>query len=304
MAAAANPIGDRFGFTWRPELAAGILASLDRVDVVEVIAEDGFGAPPRARRALRTLARQVDVVVHGVALGPASASPVERRRLDALARLVGDLEPAFWSEHLAFVRAGGIEIGHLAAPPRTRETIDAAAANLEAARRAIGAAPLVENIATLIDPPASDRSEAEWIAGILANTGSDLLLDLHNLHANSTNFGYDPIAFLDAIDPARIGAIHLAGGRWIDAPSIDAAGPRRRILDDHLHDVPPPVYALLEAVGARCSRPLTVILERDGAFPAIEDLLAELDRARAALARGRAAASHSAASGFRRAAIA
>jgi uncharacterized protein (UPF0276 family) len=61
-----------------------------------------------------------------------------------------------------------------------------------------------------------------------------------------------------------------------------------RILDDHLHDVPDEVYGLLSALAARVEHPLTVILERDGAYPRIEDLLAELDRARAALEVGRA----------------
>src|SRR5258707_10445676 len=40
--AAAVERGDRFGLGWRPELAAGILAHLDRIDLIEVIAEDYF----------------------------------------------------------------------------------------------------------------------------------------------------------------------------------------------------------------------------------------------------------------------
>ena len=56
---------DRFGLTWQPALAAGILANLDRIDVVEVIAEEQFGASSRAARALDTLAHQVPVLVHG-----------------------------------------------------------------------------------------------------------------------------------------------------------------------------------------------------------------------------------------------
>ena len=71
---------DRFGLTWQPALAAGILANLDRIDVVEVIAEEQFGASSRATRALETLAHQVPLLVHGVALGPASTAPVDARR--------------------------------------------------------------------------------------------------------------------------------------------------------------------------------------------------------------------------------
>jgi hypothetical protein len=55
-----------------------------------------------------------------------------------------------------------------------------------------------------------------------------------------------------------------------------------------LHDVPVEVYTLLEEVAARAPQPLTVILERDGAFPRMDSLLAQLDAARAAITRGRA----------------
>jgi uncharacterized protein (UPF0276 family) len=275
---------DRFGLTWQPGLAAGILAHLDRIDVVEVIAEEHFDASPRAARALDTLARQV--LVHGVALGPASTAVVETRRLDRLARLVDRVKPVFWSEHLASVRAGNIEIGHLAAAPRTQATIDATAANLARARAVVGSDPMVENIATLMEPPASACSEIEWVSSVVASAGCDLLLDLHNVYANSENFSFDPIGYLDGLDPTRIGAIHLAGGCWIETGTTAESGDLR-YLDDHLHDVPDPVYRLLVEVGARVQRPLTVVLERDGRFPPMRDLLWQLDRARAAVAEGR-----------------
>lgn len=273
---------DRFGLGWRPKLALGILAHLDRIDIVEVIADDYFRAPRGERRALRTLAAQLPLTLHGVSLGLASSVAVDTKRLDQMARLCGEVRPVSWSEHLAFVRGGGIEIGHLAAPPRSAATIDGAIANLRRARAIVGIAPQVENVATLIDPPGSDRDEATWVAEIISNSESDLLLDLHNLHANSLNFNFDPVAYIARIPPERIRAIHLAGGRWIGRPDA------RRLLDDHLHDVPDPVYQLLEEAGARSPHPLTVILERDENFPPVEWLIEQLDRARAAIARGRA----------------
>ena len=272
---------DRFGIGWRPRLAAGILSNLDRIDIVEVIADDYFDAARQERRALRTLATQTPVTLHGVSLGLASAERVETRRLDQMARLGDEIKPAFWSEHLAFVRGGGIEIGHLAAPPRTEATIDGALANLAVAKKIVGIAPQVENVATLIDPPGSDRDEAAWLSAIVRNSESDLLLDLHNLYANSLNFSFDASEFLTRIPMEKIATIHLAGGKWI------GRGGKRRLLDDHLHDVPDPVYDLLEEVAARAPQPLTVIIERDGKFPSIDALLAQLDRARDAVANGR-----------------
>jgi hypothetical protein len=175
------------------------------------------------------------------------------------------------------VRAGGIEIGHLAAPPRTAATVEGAARNVARAARRTGARPLLENVASLIDPPGSDMDESQWLLAILDATGCDLLLDLHNLHANATNFGFDAHALVAALPAERIRAVHLAGGRPL-------AG---RILDDHLHAVPDAVYALLETLGRHAAGPLTVVLERDGNYPEMSTLLAEIDTARPALRRRR-----------------
>lgn len=294
---------DRVGLGWRGELAAGIFAHLDRIDLVELIADDHLHATPRALRPLQLLAAQRPLTLHGVALGLAGSEPVPAPRLDALARLVGRLEPVSWSEHLAFVRAGGHEIGHLAAPPRTARNVEAAVRHVELAARVVGRAPLLENIATLVEPPGSALTEAAWTGAILRAAASPMLLDLHNLYANAVNTGEDPAAqldaMLDAVTPGRVQAVHLSGGHWIDEPAVGSAadstptptrGAGQRLLDDHVHDVPAPVYALLEQLAARVPGPLDVVIERDGRYPAFEVLLEQIDAARAALARGRARA--------------
>lgn len=47
----------------------------------------------------------------------------------------------------------------------------------------IGPRPLVENIATLMEPPASECAEAQWVSGVVASADCDLLLGLHNVAA-------------------------------------------------------------------------------------------------------------------------
>ena len=182
------------------------------------------------------------------------------------------LEPQCWSEHLAFVRSGGYEIGHLAAPPRNSNTAAAALANIERARRVVGSLPALENIATLVDPPDSTVSEPEWVGSIIAAAGAPLLLDLHNLYANAVNFGRDPFDYLRAFPLQEVQVVHISGGVWIEFES-------RRLLDDHLHDVPDVVYCMLAWLAQRCPQPLTVILERDGRYPEFKVLLRQLQRA-------------------------
>src|SRR6185295_5241543 len=117
----------------------------------------------------------------------------------------------------------------------------------------------------------------------LDGSGCRLLLDLHNLHANAVNVGGDVASFIDSVGVGRVGEVHVAGGRWI-GPADD-----RRLLDDHRHDVPPAVFDALRALGERAPAPLTIILERDDAWPGMDALLAQLGAARRALADGRAA---------------
>lgn len=270
---------DRVGVGWRPLLAATILGNLDVIDVVEVLADE-----PQSPGALALLARRVPTVLHGTALGLSSVAPLDGKRLARLARLCEAVQPERWSEHLAFVRGGGREIGGLAAPSRTPATVEATLRNLEHARRAVGSAPLVENVATLIEPLGSTLDEPSWLDAILRGSGCGMLLDLHNLHANALNFGWSPMTLLERLPLEQVRMVHVAGGRWVTAEHTGG----RRLLDDHRHAIPDAVYRLLTELARRAPGSLDVILERDGDFPPVAELHAELARCREALAAGRA----------------
>lgn len=276
-----DPARDAFGLSYRGELAAGVVSNLHRIDCLEILMDDWIDKPARALNGLALLAERAPIALHGVGLGLASVEPVDERRLEAIARVIDRLRPAVWSEHLAFVRAGGIEIGHLAAPPRTLAVLEGTIRNVERATRVVGSAPLLENVASLIEPP-SPLAETDFLNAVITATRADLLVDLHNLYANAINFGFDPQVFLAALPASRIRQVHLAGGRMIGEPGV------RRVLDDHLHEVPPVVFDLLSSLTARIDGPLWVILERDGHYPPIESLIAELDHARRVVSQARA----------------
>jgi hypothetical protein len=276
---------DRVGIGWRGELAAGIIGSLAEIDVIEVVAESWLRAGKKELRSLAWLGKQRPLFVHGVSMGLASVDRTPDRRMSDVARLIDVLQPELWSEHLAFVRSAGMEIGHLAAPPRTERTIEGVRRNVERAGRIIGTRPVLENIATLAEPLFSDMDETSWLRGALAATGCGMLLDLHNLYSNCFNDRTDFFSALAAIDMTKVRVLHIAGGRPLRGEAGDA---RDYWLDDHLQDVPGPLFAALEYVAARAPEPLSVILERDGNFPAFDVLLADLRAARQALANGRA----------------
>jgi uncharacterized protein (UPF0276 family) len=275
--------GDRVGLAWRDELAAQIFLHLDSIDHLEIIAEREMSASHRRLDALRDLACQIPLSLHGVSLGLASSVSVSDARLERIARLVERVQPDHWSEHLSFVRAGGIEIGHLAAAPYAPPTLAGALRNLERAREVVGVPPQLENIATLLTPPGSCWTESEFICRVLRGADAAMLLDLHNLYANACNSDGDPFAVLDSLPLERVASVHLSGGHWEDGPDG-----RSRLIDDHIHDPPPRVYELLEALAFKAPQHLTVIIERDGRYPDFPALLEQIARARGALAAGRA----------------
>jgi uncharacterized protein (UPF0276 family) len=266
------PLG--LGIGWRPELALPIDRRRD-LGFVELLAEDlgPHGPTPAPVEVLRE--RGVAVVPHGVTLSLGSAEPPDRGRLASLARLAKRLRAPVVSEHLAFVRGGGIETGHLLPLPRTRAALDLIVANVRAAQAALPVPLAVENVATLFDWPGPEMDEADFLAEVLEQADVLLLLDVENVYANCRNFGGDPRAFLDRLPLERVAYVHVAGG-------VEREG---LYHDTHAHPVPAAVLDLVKELCARVPVP-GVMLERDDRFPSDAELNVELDAIVAAVARG------------------
>ncbi|MBI3327257.1 MAG: DUF692 domain-containing protein, partial [Nitrospinae bacterium] len=173
------------------------------------------------------------------------------------------------SEHLAFTRAGRIDIGHLAPLPFSREAVQVLCENIAAARAWIETPLILENIAYLLTVPGGEMSEAEFLAEVAERAGCGLLLDVTNLHTNAVNHGYDPHAFLNSLPLQRVVQLHFAGGHWHQGV----------LIDSHSQPTPPEVWDLMDEVVARVPTK-GIVLERDENLPPFEDLLAELDQAR------------------------
>jgi uncharacterized protein (UPF0276 family) len=134
----------------------------------------------------------VAAIPHGVSLSLGGAEPLDRGRLDALARLAERLNAPLVSEHIAFVRGGAKETGHLLPLPRTRESLELVVANILEAKAALPVPVAMENIASLFEWPNPEMSEAEFLTEILERADVLLLLDIENAYANARNHGYDP----------------------------------------------------------------------------------------------------------------
>ena len=85
--------------------------------------------------------------------------------MERFAEVVRISRAPWWSEHVAFTRAGGISIGHLAPLPFTREALDVLTRNLARARAVIGNVPCaLENIAAPAILSGADMDEPQFLA--------------------------------------------------------------------------------------------------------------------------------------------
>lgn len=261
------PLG--VGLGYRSAFRADLFANRDKVDFLEIIADHYFNASREKLDELDLLANNFVLIPHGLDLSIGSADGIDSAYLDRFAALIARLDPPYWSEHLAFTRAGGVSIGHLACLPYTQEAVDVVARNVETVRRRIGVPLILENITATVLIPGAEMEEPEFLRAVTDATDCGWLCDAANLIANAFNEGRDAAVELDRWPWERVVQMHFAGGRMSEGVLIDS------------HDAPtsPEVWGLLEAAVARADVK-GVILERDERLPPFAELLGELDRAR------------------------
>jgi uncharacterized protein len=251
------------GIGWRREIA-GFVADLPGLRFTEVIAETMTGDVPLGLSAL--IRAGVAVVPHGVRLCLGSAEPVEPARVEHLARCAEVLGSPLVSEHIAFVRAGGTEAGHLLPLPRSYDAVAAIVDNVHRTQASLSVPLALEPIAALFDWPDNELTEADFLTEILSRTGALLLLDVANVYANARNRGEDPLDLLDKLPLDQVAYVHVAGGSEHDG----------LYHDTHTDAVPTEVLDLVTALCER-HRPPALMLERDGHYPAAAELRRELD---------------------------
>jgi uncharacterized protein len=265
------------GLGFREPFLGELFLARDRVDFLEITADHYLDASPEKQRELDLLADHFTLIPHGLNLSLGGAEGLDSTYLEKLAGLVRRLTPPWWSEHVAFTRAGGIDIGHLAPVPFSEEALGVLKANIDETRRSIEPPLIVENITYVFAHPGAEMGEGEFLAELAARTGCGLLLDVTNLHTNAANHGFDPLEVLHALPLDRVVQLHFAGGEWLDG----------RLVDSHARPAPEEVWALLDEV-VRLAPVKGIILERDDDLPAFGELLDELDRARSIMrAHGR-----------------
>ena len=262
------------GISYRPKWRTEVLAQRGYRDCLEVIAEHYLNCSSEKLEELDRLRAAFPLIPHGVGVSFGTDAPLDDAHVRKTVQLVERVQPAWFTEHLAFTHARGWNLGHLAPLPFTHEAVEAVCRNVQRWREAVGVPLLLENIAYMLTLP-GDLSEAQFLTEVVERADYGLLLDLHNLYTNAVNHGYDTIEFLESLPLHRVIQIHLSGGHDEDGYRVDS----------HSGPTPEPVWDLLRYIAPRaCMR--AVIIEWDVQLPSFDVMLREVEKAKAILRGG------------------
>ena len=267
------PSGPGVGF--KPQHFQAMMDDPGLVEWLEIHAENYMGDGGRPLAQLRALAERFPVSVHGVGLSIGGEGPLDVDHLARLKRLVGWLDPASFSEHLAWSTHDGGYLNDLLPLPYTSGTLARVAEHIDLVQETLGRRMLLENPSSYLAFTEGDWSETDFLAELVRRTGCGLLLDVNNVFVSAANLGFDPRAYVHAIPMALVGEFHIGGH------AADAGGDL--LIDNHGAPVADSVWALLGEVLA-LSGPKPVLVEWDNDVPDWPVLHAEAGRAAACLA--------------------
>ena len=267
---AASPLTARAGLGLRAPHLDEVASTRPAVGWWEIHAENYLGGGP-ARRRLEAIRRDYPISVHGVGLSLGSVGGPDARHLERVRRLCEWLEPALVSEHLSWSIAAGAYLNHLLPLPYTEESLALLSRNVEIAQAALGRI-LVENPSSYLRFRHSPIPEPDFLAELARRAGCGLLCDVNNIYVSAQNLGLDAPAYVDAIPPAAVGEIHLAGHARNEVEG------RTILIDDHGSRVGEPVWELYRRALERFGRVPTLV-EWDTDIPALAVLIDEAGRA-------------------------
>ena len=265
------------GLGYKPQHYTEIMQNAGPVSWFEVHAENYMGDGGRPLAQLAALSARFPISVHGVGLSIGGEGPLDREHLARLRTLCDWLNPASFSEHLAWSSHDSAFLNDLLPLPYNAASLARVASHINQVQETLGRQMLLENPSSYLAFDTSDMSETDFLRELATQTGCGLLLDVNNVFVSATNLGTSPQAYMDDFPLDKVGEIHLGGH---DEDEDDAGRPL--LIDSHGREIADPVWALLEYTLTR-SGPRPLLVEWDNDVPDWPVLATEAARAKAAL---------------------
>lgn len=258
---------------WVPDLLERA-ADLD-LAYLEIFPENYLNRGPGHLAELDALNEHWPITSHGIHLSIGDTGEPGEAYVADLKAFLDHLDSPWTTDHLG-VSIHDDEVLHEIVPfPLTEERADVVGRRSDALAERLGRPFGLENAAYYLQPPGTTLSDADFWVRLLSTSKVELLLDVNNLWVNAVNFGFDPVAWLDAVladgRVERVRSIHM-GGFTID----HATGLH---IDSHGAAPSKPVYRLLVET-LRRTGPRPICLEWEHNYRSVDDPLRQLEAIR------------------------
>ncbi len=270
---AKRQLPPRPGIGYKPQHFSNILQDAEPVKWLEIHAENYMGDGGRPLAQLRYLAERFPISVHGVGLSIGGEGPLNRDHLARLKHLCDWVDPASFSEHLAWSTHGAEFLNDLLPLPYTDATLERVADHIAEVQDHVGRRMLLENPSVYVNFTETNMGEIEFLTEVARRTGCGLLLDVNNVFVSCTNRQTDPYDYIDRFPHQLVGEIHLGGH---DEDTDDMGAPL--LIDAHGSEVVDPVWQLYAHTIAK-SGPKPTLIEWDNDVPDWPVLADEASRA-------------------------
>ncbi len=268
-----DTLPNRPGVGYKPQHFAAIMQDASPVEWLEIHAENYMGDGGRPVAQLRHLAEKFPISVHGVGLSIGGEGPLDPDHLKRLKHLCDWLNPASFSEHLAWSTHDSHFLNDLLPLPYTESTLTRVADHVAQVQDVLGRKMLLENPSAYLAFAESTLSETELLGEIAHRTGCGLLLDINNVFISAMNQKTSSLDYIDDFPLEHVGEFHL-GGHDEDKDETGAM----LLIDSHGREVVDPVWALFDYTLNK-SGPRPALIEWDANVPDWPQLAAEASRA-------------------------
>lgn len=250
-----------------------ILRDEPGIDWLEALTDNylGGGAPLANLLLIR---ERYPMSLHGVGLSLGSTDALNELYLSKLKALVERVQPAWVSDHLAWICADHRYVHDLLPLPYTEEALEHITGRIQQTQEYLGQRLLIENPSSYLSFKHDTIAEWEFLAEMALKADCDLLFDVNNAYVSATNRGADPRRYLDALPSERIREIHLAGYEEHEG----------YLFDTHGYRVQEPVWELYRAALEKFG-PVPTLIEWDTDIPPLRVLRDEAAAARTAMSR-------------------